>query len=154
MDWEAPQDESWRGTRHRSSEAWRGDRHAAPSGRAAFGPAGSPSGPGLGRLRTIYRAPNPAIADLIRGLLDDHQIPHVRLADAATGIFGVPQHLEIAVPEEFGDDALALIREFVDDRAGLGGDANRPRPPGMAPFPLLVALALGMSALVAWLLLD
>ncbi|MAE71786.1 MAG: hypothetical protein CME06_15115 [Gemmatimonadetes bacterium] len=151
MTGDIPQEEAWRGDRHRDDGSWRGDLHPERP-RDAESPL--PEAP-IPRLETVYRASSPAIADLIRGLLDDHQIPHIRLADSATGIFGVPQHLDIAVPEGFGEEALALIREFVDERAGVPSTRSSAHAAGRGLLlPVGVALAAVLAAIAAAFLLD
>ncbi len=151
MTWDVPQNEAWRGDRHRDESSWRGDQPPEFPRDAEDPPPKRP----IPRLETVYRAPSPAIADLIRGLLDDHHIPHVRLADAATGVFGVPQHLDIAVPEGFGQEALALIREFVDERAGIPPTKpNAHAPKRDLLLPVSVALVAVLTAIALALLID
>ena len=154
MTWEAPENESWRGDIHLPDDSWRGSIHGVdeslPGGSAPPHFRRAHPDPALPPMVTIYRAPDTLTADLIRGLLSDHQIPHVRLADAATGIFGVPLHLEIVVPESCVEEGLAVIRRFVDAEAGSPPDNGfSPRARWLLPLILLPG-ALLFALLLMW----
>jgi hypothetical protein len=155
MNWEAREDENWRGDIHVPDESWRGSIHGVdeslPEGAVGSGCRAAYLDPALPPMVTIYRAPDTLTADLIRGLLSDHQIPHVRLADAATGIFGVPLHLEIVVPESCAEEALAVIRRFVDADAGAPpGRGFHSRVRWLLPLVFLPG-ALFFAFLLIWL---
>lgn len=109
-------DDAWRGDIHLPDEAdWRGEVHPEP-------PRREPSVERMSSdLVTVYRATDPSIAEMIRGLLDEACIPYVRMADAATGVFGVPRHLEIVVPVDRAEEVLDLIREYVDADVEMHG---------------------------------
>lgn len=151
MTWEAPEDETWRGEVHPEDESWRGAVQEArtPTSQSAWTAGVRTPDPSLPPMVTIYRAPDAMIAGLIRSLLAERQIPHVRLADASTGVFGFPLHLEIVVPQAFERDALAVIREFVDERAGRHCPPPRGRTRGM--FAPLLFLASSMIFALATL---
>ena len=143
-------DDAWRGDLHLPDESWRGEVHADLS-ELAFGtsldPVAQRECPSRGspKLIIVYHARDPISADMVRGLLDGHRIPNIRLADSATGIFGVPRHLEIVVPADRAAEAIDLIREFIDDRAGQADG----RPLEVRPSPWTRRGAIVVMALVS-----
>lgn len=76
----------------------------------------------------VFHGRNEFEAQMARDLLRDAEIPVIHLPSLSTGIFGVAVSTRVAVPEEFVEEALEVLRD-AELEAGV-----EETPRGLAAF--------------------
>jgi hypothetical protein len=76
----------------------------------------------------VFHAQNELEAQVVRDVLVTAMVPVIHVPSLSTGIFGVPQTLRVAVPQEYVEQALQAMKE-----AGFEGEASD-LPKGIGAF--------------------